>query len=310
MANITVIGAGMVGATIAYTAMLKGLSSQIRLIDINKDRQEGEVLDLSHGMFGTETGEVTGGNYSDCSNADVIIITAGANQKPGQSRLDLATANIGIMRSIINDLKPHINPNAKVLVVSNPVDILTHIAKQELGLPANQVFGSGTYLDSARLKQTVAEQLGVSSTSVHGYMLGEHGDTGFAAWSKVGVSGTPIRHLLSQEKLDKIEYEVKGMAYHIIEKKQATYYGIGVVAIEIVESILRNQNRVIPVSTIPGDHYGINNMCVSVPSVIGANGVERVWEMQLEDAEFAKLRDCSTKLSEIYDSSRSSDSMN
>jgi L-lactate dehydrogenase len=286
--HICIIGAGLVGSSIAYTIMLKGWASKISLIDINQQRAEGEAIDLAHGIWGTETGTVRAGDYSDCSEADIIVITAGAAQKPGQTRLDLASQNTKILRSIIKSLGK-INSSCKVIIVANPVDVLTTVAKRELGLPANQIMGSGTFLDTSRLKYLISQEFKTNPKNIHAYVLGEHGDSSFCPWSVATLSGAKLDLILSDAKQQQLFNQVQHAAYDIVAKKGSTYYGIAVAVAEIVEAIVNDQKLIIPVSTIPGQFYGSTGVCVGVPSIIGANGIEEVWELQLTETEKGKL---------------------
>ncbi len=290
----------MVGSTIAYASMIKDLAAEIILIDVNKQRQEGEVLDLSHGAFGTDTGGIYNGDYTDCRNVDVIVITAGASQKPGQTRLELIEINAGILRDIAESIG-EIQQHTKILVVSNPVDVLTMLAKEIFPVSKNQIFGSGTYLDTSRLRLLLSQKLQISAHNTHAYVIGEHGDSAFVPWSiATAAGGRKIQDILSEEERNEIEQGVRKAAYEIISKKGSTYYGIGIVVAEILESILFNKKKVITVSTIPGAGYGITDICLGIPSIISANGIESVWQLSLEESEIEKLQNSAGLLSEAY----------
>lgn len=297
--KIAVVGTGMVGSSFAYAAMIKGLAAELILIDASEEREEGEVMDLSHGLIGTETGAVRGGDFHDCRDVDVIVITAGAAQKPGETRLDLVNKNVKIMKSIIKKMGK-LRPDTVVIVVSNPVDILAYIARESIKQPnRGQVFGTGTSLDTSRLRVNISQRLGVNLHNVHGYVMGEHGDSEFVAWSLVNVSSTPIKDLFSTKQMKEIEHQTRRAAYEIIQRKRATYYGIGVVITELVEAVLHDSKSVTPVSTIPGAAYGIKDMSVGVPAVLGRRGVEKVWKIPLTKSELAKLKKSATLLKKI-----------
>jgi len=287
--RIAVVGTGMVGSSFAYAAMIKGLAAELVLIDFSEEREEGEVMDLAHGLIGTETGNVVGGSYKDCGDVDIIVITAGAPQKPGESRLDLVSKNVKILKGIIRKMGK-LRSDTVVIIISNPVDILTYIAQQTIKLPKGQVFGSGTSLDTSRLRYNISQKLGVNLHNVHGYVMGEHGDSEFVAWSVTNVSSIPVMKLISAKEAKIIEDKTRRAAYEIIQRKRATYYGIGVVITELVEAVLHDKKMIIPVSTEPGSAFGINGISLGVPAVIGRRGVEKVWPMPLSSSEKAKLK--------------------
>lgn len=296
--KIAVVGTGMVGSSFAYAAMIKGLAAELILVDASEEREAGEVMDLSHGLIGTSTGCVTGGDFKDCRNVDVIVITAGAAQKPGETRLDLVGRNIEIMEGIIKKMGK-LRKDTVVIIVSNPVDILTYIAKQKLNVSANQVFGSGTSLDTSRLRFNISQKLGVNLHNVHGYVMGEHGDSEFVAWSTANVSSMPMKKFFTAKQMSAIEKSTRRAAYEIIQRKRATYYGIGVVITELVEAVLHDTKKVVPISTEPGNYYGIKGMCVGVPTVIGRGGAEKVWKAPLNASEMKKLKKSATLLKKI-----------
>lgn len=287
--RIAVIGTGMVGSSFAYAAMIKGLASELIMIDVDEAREEGEVMDLTHALIGTETGGVKGGNFKDCQNVDVIVITAGVAQKPGETRLDLIKKNTGILKNTIKAMGK-LREDTIVIIVSNPVDIMTYIAQQTIKLPKGQVFGSGTSLDTSRLRYNISEMLGINLHNVHGYVMGEHGDSEFVPWSAANVSSVPITKLLSKKQMEEIGKKTMRAAYEIIQRKRATYYGIGVVITELVEAVLHDRKFIIPVSTEPGSAYGIKDICLGVPAVLGRRGVEKVWKVDLTKSEMEKLK--------------------
>lgn len=296
--RIAVVGTGMVGSSFAYAAMIKGLSAELILVDVDELREEGEVMDLSHALIGTETGSVRGGSFKDCGNVDVIVITAGAPQKPGETRLQLVGKNIKILKGILKKMG-RLRSDTVVMMIANPVDILTYVARETLNVPKNQVFGTGTALDTSRLRFNISQMLDVNLHNVHGYVMGEHGDSEFVAWSLTNVSGIPVAKLLTKKQMGEIAEKTKTAAYEIIQRKRATYYGIGVVAAELCEAVLKDKKFITPVSTEPGAAYGIAGMCVGVPAVIGRKGVEKVWPVQLSTDEKKKLKKSADLLKKI-----------
>lgn len=287
--RIAVVGTGMVGSSFAYAAMIKGLAAELILVDVSEEREAGEVMDLTHGLIGTETGGVRGGNFKDCRNVDIIVITAGVAQKPGETRLDLIKKNTKIMKGIIRKMGK-LREDTVVIIVSNPVDVLTYIAQKNIKLPKGRVFGSGTSLDTSRLRYIISQKLGVNLHNVHGYVMGEHGDSEFVPWSIANVSGLPIKKLLTAKEMRDIAKQTMRAAYEIIQRKHATYYGIGVVITELVENVLHDRKFIIPVSTEPGSAYGIKGICVGVPAILGRCGVEKVWKLDLTKGEIHKLK--------------------
>lgn len=287
--RIAVVGTGMVGSSFAYAAMIKGLAAEIVLVDASEEREMGEVMDLSHGLIGAKTGNVWGGDFKDCGNVDVIVITAGAAQKSGETRLDLVGKNIKILKSIIKKMGK-LRSDTVVIIVSNPVDILTYVAKKNIKLPESQIFGTGTSLDTSRLRYNISQKFGVNLHNVHGYVMGEHGDSEFVAWSTANISSMPMNKLLTKKQMKDIEVKTRRAAYEIIQRKRATYYGIGIVICELVEAVLKDTKKVVPISTIPGSAYGIKDMSVGIPCVIGRGGAEKVWKVPLSRSEFTKLK--------------------
>lgn len=295
--KLAVIGAGSVGSSIAYAAVLKRIASQVIMVDIDFPRCEAQVLDISDCAFMSET-KIKVGTFQDAGMADIIVITAGAKQRVGESRVELIDRNYKILESCITSMKPF-NPNAVLLLVSNPVDVLTFFAQKLSGLPPHQVIGSGTFLDSARLRSSLSDILGISETAIHANVLGEHGDSQFVAWSAATVGNTPLLSMPELKTIDKekLAQEVKNKAYKIIEAKGATHYGIGGCAASICESILRNTCQVRPVSHfIP--EYGV---CLSLPAVIGCKGIIKTMNMPLSTEEKSKLTASAKNLKEIID---------
>jgi len=287
--RIAVVGTGMVGSSFAYAAMIKGLASELIMIDVDEAREEGEVMDLTHALIGSETGNVSGGDFKDCRNVDIVVITAGAAQKPGETRLDLIHKNTAILKKLIK-MMGKLRDDTVVIIVSNPVDILTYVARENIELPKNQIFGSGTSLDTSRLRYNISEMLGINLHNVHGYVMGEHGDSEFVPWSAANVSSVPIKKLLSAKQMDEIGKKTMRAAYEIIQRKRATYYGIGVVITELVEAVLNDKKLIVPVSTEPGSAYGIHDICLGVPAVLGRKGAEKVWKVGLTKQEMEKLK--------------------
>lgn len=288
--KIAVIGAGNVGAAVAYAITIRNLAAEVSLIDINEHKEAGEVMDIADGLCFLDTGCVRGADFKEAKNADIIILTAGANQKDGDTRLDLLEKNKEITKAIFKSIGK-IKKDAIVIVVTNPVDVITHLAQKITGLPAGQVFGTGTALDTARLKTNIAHELGVSAKSVSGYVLGEHGDSEFVAWSSVHVGSSPISEFkaIGTSKRNKIEMQVRKEAYEIIKRKGATFFGIATATAEIVEAIAHDQHIILPVSTCVKKWNGVSDLCIGIPAVIGRTGVERVWMLALSAEEKKKL---------------------
>jgi L-lactate dehydrogenase len=288
--KIAVIGAGSVGSTVAYTLLIKNLASEIILIDVNEVREEGEVMDMHDALPFVETVDIKRGDPPDAATADIIIVTAGLAQKPGETRLDLVKKNSDILRSIASQV-PTLKESAIIILVTNPVDIITSVAQRIFALPKGQIFGTGTGLDTARLYSELSELLKVDISSIEGYVLGEHGDSGFIAWSTVKVGGSDIKNLITDPAtFEKIENDVKQEAYNIISKKGATFYGIATVVADIVQTIVNDENKVMPVSTRVDDWNGVSGVCLGVPAVINRSGVKEISTLELEPSELEKLQ--------------------
>ncbi len=289
--KVVVIGAGAVGTTYIYALLQTGLAGEIALIDVDAQRAEGEVMDLSHGLPFIPPVSVKAGDYSDCSDANLIVITAGAKQAPGQSRTELIQKNAGIVRSICGQISPH-HSDAVLVMVTNPVDALTQLAVRCLGWPRERVIGSGTVLDSARFRYMLSRHCGVDARNVHAYVLGEHGDSEVAAWSMTHIAGVPIEEYCRICKVcdypthhRRIAEQVRDSAYHIIDYKGSTFYGIGLSLARISGAILRNENSVLTVSTLLRGEYGLWDVCLSIPCVLGEGGIVRIVDAQLTDNE-------------------------
>ena len=295
-ARVAVIGVGSVGATTAHCIMLRDIASEVILVDVCQERCQGEVFDLSDAIPATSTARVTLGTFKDAGLADIIVITAGARRKPGQSRLDLIKINQKIIADIIGQMAP-INPRAVLIMVSNPVDIMTYWAQRIVSLPSPQVFGSGTYLDTQRLRGFISDKLGISQQSIDAYILGEHGDSQFAVWSSAQIAGVPLKNFagMTSRELDRLAQAAKQKGQDIITLKDATYYGIASCVTDICESVIFNQKRVFPVS-VYNEGLGV---CLSMPAVIGENGVDQVLSVALDEQESAKLASSAKSLSDV-----------
>jgi L-lactate dehydrogenase len=294
--RIAVIGAGNVGSTLAYTLMLKNLASQIMLIDISTKKEKGEVLDISDALCFVETSCVKSGDFKDAAAADIIVLTAGLGQKTGETRLALAQKNKAIAKSIFKKIGT-IKKSAVVIVVANPVDVITYTVQQATKLPHRQIFGSGTSLETARLRTTLSHYLKVYSQNIDGYVLGEHGDSGFVAWSSVSIGGAPVgKFIKSAKELNALEKKVKNEVYEIINRKGATYFGIAMVVTDIIEAVIFNQRKVMPVSTRLTGWNGVAGVCLGVPAVIGRSGVEKIWPLKLPPEEKKKFQDSAKKI--------------
>ena len=300
-----VIGCGFVGSATAFTLMQSRLFSELVLLDVNMEKADGEAKDIAHGIPFAGQMKIYPGTYDDAADAAIIIITAGANQKPGETRLDLVQKNTAIYQSIIPEIVKR-DFGGILLIVSNPVDILTYVALKLSGLPENRVLGSGTVLDTARLKYALGEHLGVDSRSVHSFIIGEHGDSEIAAWSSTNVSGIPLNdfcemrgHFNHDAAMDAIAEKVKNSAYEIISKKQATYYGIAMSVKRICECIVRNERSILPVSAMMHGEYGIEDITLSMPAIVGIGGVETHVPIALSEEEAEKLVESAKKLKEV-----------
>ena len=280
--KVAVIGCGFVGSSSAFALMQSGLFSEMVLIDADTKRAEGEAMDISHGISFARPMQIYAGNYDDITDAAIIVITAGANQKPDETRLDLIKKNAAIMKSIVGEIKKR-DFGGILLIVSNPVDILTLIALKESGYPSNRVIGSGTVLDTGRFKYLLGEHLDVDSRSVHAFIIGEHGDSELAAWSNARIGGLKVNdfcelrgHFNHEQSMKKIFENVRNSAYEIIERKHATYYGIAMAVKRICEAIVRNEKSILPVSSLMTGEYGLNDVVLSIPAVVDETGVKKV----------------------------------
>lgn len=303
--KVAVIGCGYVGAASAFALMQSGLFAEMVLLDANEERAEGEAMDIAHGLSFANPMKIYAGNYDDLSDAAVIVITAGANQKPGETRLDLVHKNAAIMKSVVTEIVKR-NCKGILLVVSNPVDILTHVAMEVSGFEERRVIGSGTVLDTARLRFQLGEKLKVDNRSVHAFIIGEHGDSEMAAWSSANISGVPLQTFCDMrgqfdhdENTETIEASVKNSAYEIIRKKHATYFGIAMVVKRICQAIVRDEKSIFPVSHRLHGEYGIEDVVLSMPAIVGAYGMESPIPISLDEKEIAKLHESAEILKEI-----------
>lgn len=305
-AKLAVVGAGAVGATLAYAALIRGAAREVALYDINKAKVEAEALDIGHGIQFMPMGSIVGSDdVNVCADADMIVITSGARQKPGQSRLELAGATVNIMRSLVPQLV-NVAPNAIYMLVANPVDVVTYASMKISGLPANQMFGSGTVLDTGRLRYLVSLRTQTAVQNVHAYIVGEHGDTEFALWSSANIASIPLSEwpqtgprALSIPERELIAKDVVNSAYKIIEGKGATNYAVGLACTRIIEAVLRDEDRVLPVSSLLHDYKGVSDVCLSVPSIVNANGVQDVLDVPMDEFEVARLQASAEKIRSV-----------
>lgn len=299
------IGCGFVGSASAFSLMQSGLFNELVMIDADRKRAEGEAWDISHGVPFARPMKIYAGDYDDITDASIVIVTAGANQQPGETRLDLVQKNIKIFESIIPEISKR-DFKGILLIVSNPVDILTYAAIKLSGLPQNRVIGSGTVLDTARLKYAIGGHLNVDSRSVHAFIIGEHGDSEIAAFSSANVSGVPLNtfcemrgHYDHKSATEKIAEDVKNSAYEIISRKKATNYGIAMSVKRICEAIVRDEKSILPVSSMMQGEYGINDVVLSMPAVVGKNGVETHIPISLNKGEIENLHKSADTLKNI-----------
>ncbi|MGL9730699.1 L-lactate dehydrogenase [Enterococcus sp. DIV0756] len=303
--KVAVVGTGFVGTSIGYSMINQGLINELVLIDVNQKKAEGEALDLLDGMsWAQENIKVWAGEYSDCKDADIVVITAGVNQKPGQTRLELIDINAGIVRSVVKEVM-HSGFDGVLVIASNPVDVLTYIAWQASGLPSSRVVGTGTTLDTTRFRKELAAKLQIDPRSIHGYIIGEHGDSEVAVWSHTTVGGKPLlefivkNNRLTVEDLTIISDSVKNTAYEIINRKQATFYGIGLSVARIVKAILNDEQAVLPVSAYLNGEYEEKNLFTGVPSVVDQNGVREIIELNIDPEERKKFATSCSQLREV-----------
>ncbi len=304
--KITIVGAGNVGATIAYTFAVNGTCSDVVLIDINKEKAKGEAMDIRQGVSFSHNMEIWDGTYADATGSDIVVVTLGLARKTGQTRLDLAQANVNIVKDVMPQIARYA-PDAVYVVVSNPVDIITYTILQCTDLLPNQVIGSGTALDTSRLRSSIADHVGLSPNSIHAYVFGEHGDTSMIPWSITNVAGVPMEQYCNEQKRseidkEKIITEVRRAGAEVIKRKGATFYAVAMSVNKICDNILRDSNSIMTVSTVIDGRYGIEyDACFSLPYVIGGHGIERAVLPNLTDEEIEKLRKSAKALRTVLD---------
>ncbi|WP_303249829.1 L-lactate dehydrogenase [uncultured Slackia sp.] len=305
--KVAIVGCGFVGSSSAFALMQSGLFTEMVLIDVDRDRAEGEALDISHGLPFARPMNIYAGDYDDAADAAVTVITAGANQKPGETRLDLVKKNVAIFKTIIPEIAAR-DYQGIVLVVSNPVDVLTYATIKLSGLPLGRVLGSGTVLDTARFKYALGQHLGVDPRTVHARIVGEHGDSEIAVWSTANVGGVPINSFCElrgfydhEASMRRIAEGVKNSAYEIIEKKNATYYGIAMTVRRLCEAIVRDEKSVLPVSNLMQGDYGLDDVVLSMPAIIGRGGIEQKVPISLSAEEQRKLEESAAALRAVID---------
>ena len=292
--KVVLVGTGFVGMSMAYSLLNQGGINELVLIDVLKEKAVGEAMDLSHGIpCAPSRIDIKAGDYDECKDADIVVITAGLAQKPGQTRLDLAKTNAKIMKDITKSVVES-GFNGIFVIASNPVDLMTYVARKVSGFPANKVIGSGTVLDTARLRYLLGEHLQVSSKNIHAYIMGEHGDSSFVPWSYSYVGCKSLNKIIEErnenkEVLEKIYNDVQQAAYEIIERKKATYYGIGLGLTKIIKAILNNENEILTVSTYLNGEYDVEGLFIGVPSIVNNKGVKEILELKLEGDEKAKF---------------------
>lgn len=304
--KITILGAGNVGATCAYTFAVAGTCSDIVLIDINKEKAKGEAMDIRQGVSFSHNVEVVDGNYDDAKDSDIVVVTLGLARKPGQTRLDLAQANVNIIKEVMPKIAKAA-PDAIYVIVSNPVDIITYAILKCTNLRPSQVIGSGTALDTSRLRSSIADHLDISPNSVHAYVFGEHGDTSMIPWSITNIAGSPMEEYCAEQvhtdiDKDEIILEVRKAGGEVIKRKGATFYAISLTVNKICDDILRDANNIRTVSTLINGRYGINDVCLSLPAVIGGHGIEKEVSPALTDEEIAKLQASADALKNVINS--------
>ena len=307
--KVVLVGTGFVGMSMAYSMLNRGGINELVLIDIDKDKTIGEEMDLSHGLpFAPQKMVIKAGDYDECKDAQVVVITAGIAQKPGQTRLELAETNTKIMKSITKSIMAS-GFNGVIIVASNPVDLMTYVVSKVSGLPKNQVFGSGTVLDTARLRYLMSDYLKVSSKNIHAYIMGEHGDSSFVPWEHAYVGCKKIKDVMKDnnhpmEDLEKIHKDVINAAYEIINKKKATYYGIGMSLNRLVKAVLDDENSILTVSTYLKDgQYGQDDIYIGVPAIINSNGIRELVDLELNEEEQAKLDNSCRIIKEMRENS-------
>ncbi len=303
--KVVVIGAGKVGSTVAYTIMMNNLTSEIVLVDVDQDRARGEALDMNHGIAYFKQLTIREGDYSDCADAAVIVLTAGVPRKPGQTRIDLARTNVALTQEIVRNVMQYAT-NPIIVVISNPVDVLTYLVQKESGLPSSRVIGSGTTLDTGRFRYLLSQHCNVDVRNVHAYIIGEHGDSEVPVWSRASIASKPFdeycddcpKHCLHINR-NKIFEQTRDAGAEIIKLKGATFYGIAQATTRIVGAIMGDENSVLTVSTVLSGNYGIDDVAISLPCIVNRNGVDRYLDVRMSDIELEQLRASADKLKEI-----------
>ena len=304
--KVALIGTGFVGSSYAFALLNQGIAHELVLIDMNKDKADGDARDLNHGLAFASPMKIHAGDYSDCQDADLVVITAGANQKPGETRLDLVEKNIKIFKGIVDQVMAS-GFNGIFLVATNPVDILTYATWKFSGLPKERVIGSGTILDTARLRYLVGEHFDIDTRNIHAYIMGEHGDTEFPVWSHTTIGASHLSELIDmgnediQKKLDEIFINVRDAAYHIIQRKGATYYGIAMGLARITRAIFNNENSILTVSSLLQGEYGQDDVYIGVPAIINREGVRKVVELPLNERERQQFEQSSETLKKVME---------
>jgi len=306
--KVSIIGCGNVGMRYAYALMSRSLARQIVIVDLDRKRLEGEVMDLSHGAPYIPAVEVIAGDYPDIKNSDIVVITAGSKQKPGQSRIELVKDNVGLFRRMIPEIVKYA-PNALLLVVTNPVDILAYAAYKISGKPAGQVMSSGTVLDTARFRFLLSKHCGVDPHNIHAYILGEHGDSEFAVWSKAMIGGVLFKEYCSicsnshtclrDEEFNAIFTEVRDSAYKIIERKGETSYGIGLALVRITQAVINDENAILPVSSLINGYLGVKDVYLSLPAIVNKDGVRQVLELDMDEPEQEAFRNSAETVKKV-----------
>ncbi|MDR2616613.1 MAG: L-lactate dehydrogenase [Endomicrobium sp.] len=307
--KVCIVGCGNVGMRYAYSMIISGVAREMVLVDYNKDKAEGEAMDLSHGASFVSPIKIYAGDYPDTANSDLVVITAGRGQKPGQTRIDLIKGNAEIFKTIVPEIVKY-SPSAIILIATNPVDILSYITYKISGKPSKEVIGSGTVLDTARLRYLIGEELNLDSRNIHASIFGEHGDSEFAVWSKLVVGDMFFTDYfkecnkdINDTKLKRIFEDVRESAYKIIDKKGETSYGIGLALTKISKAILKNQNSVLPVSSLLEGYYGISDIYLSVPAIVHRQGVRQIMKLDFDKQELEALKSSASKIKEVIKAS-------
>jgi L-lactate dehydrogenase len=307
--KISIIGAGNVGATTAFSLMMSELASEIVIVDLNTEKAQGEAMDLSHGVSFLKPVKVISGEYKDTFDSDIIIITAGIGPKPGETRLDIVSKNLKVFKSIIPEIVKY-SPESILLVVSNPVDILTYITYKISGFPSERVIGSGTVLDTSRFKYLLGEHFNIDDRNIHSYIMGEHGDSEIATWSLTSIAGMDVTQYCNTlcKKCDGLSKfnlldDVRNAAYEVIKRKGSTNYAVALAIRRIVEAIVKDENSILTVSSLLNGEYGIQDVYMGVPSIVGIHGVSKILEVPLNDDETTALSNSATTLKDILKNS-------